>query len=321
MGWQDLLHEDAQLVAPWVGGAELRRGDRRWRIEGRVPEHGWYVFNIGSRTCRIAHPTVPDVDLLVQRVRGYLVGDRLVLDSAAVPANPDAVADVGETVYLVAPGLDRFARVSAGRFYIGGPLVYVQQEFPLGPEVGVQAAFLDRRHSLQAVAGVTPALETAFRLESYQRAEVERRRAELERLRREEAERQAKERLRQKLLGQVGNGETRRQLAQIDFAAGARAALLAGQAEYLDHQQGRIQAEMVVRFRVDGRRFECVCDAATLRIVDSGICLTDHRGVKGDTRFTLESLPSVIREATRDRKLVVYRRVDDNYDDREDWDD
>jgi hypothetical protein len=54
-----------------------------------------------------------------------------------------------------------------------------------------------------------------------------------------------------------------------------------------------------------------------LRIIDSGICLTAHyddpefeAGTKGDGFFTLESLPSVIREAQRDGKLVVYRHVD-----------
>jgi hypothetical protein len=43
--------------------------------------------------------------------------------------------------------------------------------------------------------------------------------------------------------------------------------------------------------------------------------------VKGDTRFTLESLPTVVGEAIRTGKLVVYRHVDGDrgYDD--DWDD
>jgi hypothetical protein len=58
-------------------------------------------------------------------------------------------------------------------------------------------------------------------------------------------------------------------------------------------------------------------------VVDSGICLQDHRtGVKGDTRFTLESLPTVIGEAIRTGKLVVYRHVDGDRDyDNDDWDD
>ena len=47
-----------------------------------------------------------------------------------------------------------------------------------------------------------------------------------------------------------------------------------------------------------------------MRIIDSGICLQDHNtGEKGDTYFTLESLPAVIRQADREGKLVVYRHV------------
>jgi hypothetical protein len=35
----------------------------------------------------------------------------------------------------------------------------------------------------------------------------------------------------------------------------------------------------------------------------------DHRtGEKGDTKFTLESLPGVVREAEREGVLVVFRR-------------
>jgi hypothetical protein len=83
---------------------------------------------------------------------------------------------------------------------------------------------------------------------------------------------------------------------------------------------------MVVTFRLEGRRFECVCDGTTLRIVDAGICLVDHRTREaGDTRFTLESLPDVIRQAMRERVLHVFRHVgqDDGFrdEDQDDWDD
>jgi hypothetical protein len=74
---------------------------------------------------------------------------------------------------------------------------------------------------------------------------------------------------------------------------------------------------MIVRFRFDNRRFECTCDEKTLRIIDSGICLTAHEddrefegGTRGDDFFVLESLPGVIKEAIEDHKLVVYRHAD-----------
>jgi hypothetical protein len=52
-----------------------------------------------------------------------------------------------------------------------------------------------------------------------------------------------------------------------------------------------------------------------LRIVDSGICLIDHdTGERGDTLFTLESLPAVIKEAIDDGKLVIFRHAGDEED-------
>ena len=73
----------------------------------------------------------------------------------------------------------------------------------------------------------------------------------------------------------------------------------------------------MVQFRHLNRRFECTCDRHTLRIIDSGICLTAHydddhfeEGTKGDTFFTLETLPNVIAEAERLGKLVVFRHAD-----------
>jgi hypothetical protein len=105
-------------------------------------------------------------------------------------------------------------------------------------------------------------------------------------------------------------------LAKEDFEAAARAALAVGGAEYLDHRKAVQRNEMIVRFRFLRRRFECTCDHNTLQIIDSGICLTAHGddefadGIKGDSFFSLESLPSVIAEADREEKLVVYRHVD-----------
>jgi len=185
---------------------------------------------------------------------------------------------------------------------------------PLGPEDEVLQAFFEDSlniYQCRDIKGVVPALDAAFRMEIWQKIEAERRRQELERLRREEEERRAREERRQALIANLGNAETRRELAKIDFGEAARAALAVGNAQYLDHRKAPRRGEMVVRYRLDRRRFECVCDERTLRIIDAGICLTSHTtGVKGDTLFTLESLPSVVSEAIREDVLVVYRHVD-----------
>jgi len=298
-------------------------------IDGRLPrEFGWYEFSLNGRKAKVKREFPDGAHDVVRRhlVKGYLVGDRVVMDDVRIDPDPAKIINCSERVHLIEPGLDRFVRVVAGRTHEGGPLIYINQEFPLGPEEEVLAAFLDKKESVRRISGVTPALEAAFRMEVWQRTEAAKRRAELERIRKEEEERRVKEERRRELIEKLGDGAGRREMAKQDFGEAARAALAVSGSEYLDHRPSTSRNEFVVRYRVDARRFECVCDDK-LRIVDSGICLTAEydqgsfkRGTKGDTFFTLESLPSVVREAERLRKLVVYRHVDE-YDDDEQWED
>jgi hypothetical protein len=312
MAWRDLLDKgDETQVSPWLGGRSVWSGSRRWHIVGRLPpEHGWARFSIGGREARFLESCDPDLDLLKYRVTGYLVGDRLVPSEVRLDPDPKGIAESSERVHLIESGLDSFVRVSAGRISEDGPLVYIQQEMPLGPEYEVQAAFLDGKVSVADIAGVTPALDAAFRMERWQTVEAERRRLELEERLRREAEERAREARRQELIERLGDGVARREMARYDFGAAARAALAVGGAEYLDHRPAVDHSEMVVRFRLDGRRFECTCHDQTLQIIDAGVCLTSHAtGIRGDTWFTLESLPGVIRQADSEGKLVIFRRV------------
>jgi hypothetical protein len=322
MGWRDLLQaEDEAIVLPWLGGRSLRFGPRSWLIEARLPrEVGWYRFKLLPRKAMLDKVADPDADKLTSEVRGYLVGDRIIPDAVHVDPDPSKITSYSEPVALLDPGLDRFVRIVAGRFFEDGPLVFKAQDFPLGPEDEVRQAYFKRAASVADIPNVQPALDAAFRMETWTRAETERRRAELERERaEEEARRQAEER-RQNLARQLGTGEGRRAMAQIDFSQAAKAALAVGGAEYLDHRKGYAPREMIVTFRLIRRQFVCSCDQTTLRIIDAGICLVDHRtGEKGDTKFTLESLPGVILTADRDGVLVVTRHGgDDDYDQDED---
>jgi hypothetical protein len=314
MTWRDLLQTgDEALVSPWLGGRALRSGARTWTIDGRLPrEIGWYNFKLNGRKATLTGPADPQADSLGFEVRGYLVGDNLVPDGVHVDPDPTKIVGFAEPVALLDLGLDRFVRVVAGRPFEGGPLVYKSQDFPLGPETDVLQAYFDRKASVGNIPNVLPALDAAFRMETWVRAETERRRAEMERLRREEeARRQAEERRRQ-IAQQLGTGEGRRAMAQIDFAQAARAALALGGAEYLDHKKGYTPNEMVVTFRLARRQYVCTCDATSLRIINAGICLVNHAtGERGDTKFTLESLPAVILAADRDRVLVVNRHAGD----------
>jgi hypothetical protein len=248
-------------------------------------------------------------------VRGYLVGDRFIPDNVRVDPDPAKLIQQTQPVYCVELGLERFARIAAARDREGN-LVYVGQEFPEGADAEAIRAYQDWAESLDGVTGVTPALDLAFRWVTYQRHQAEKRRQELERIRAEEERRRAEAERLQQLMRDAGTAVGRRALAGRDFEAAAREALRVSGAELLDTRQSVNRAEMVVQYRFQQRRLECVVEKATLRVVDAGVCLTDHdTGVKGDRFFTLESLPGVIAEAIRLGKLVVWRHLDGDYDD------
>lgn len=313
MGWRNLIEEkEEHLSLPWLGGRKLHFGARSWTIEGDLPlEHGWYEYTCKDRSARIGlmYRTLPEGAAIGTAQEGYLVGDALVPDGAWVSPEPFKAMRQGQRVHLLEDGLDRFARVKAATWFDDGPLVYLEQLFPLGPEEEVLAAFLDGKRSVDHVRGVMPALDAAFRLEVWLRDEAEKRRALLEKQRREEEERRQREAKRKELFAKLGDGASRREMAAVDFASAARAALAVGGGTLLDERKGQ-RGERVVRFRVGGERFECVCDEKTLRVIESGICLTDHdTGVAGDTWLTLESLAPVVREAQRTGQLVRRRYV------------
>ena len=314
MAWRDLIARDVDLVTlPWTGGRALGARHRHFRIEGRLPvDVGWYVFElVSARRLRLREPAAPDESSLGWGSAGYLVGDRFLTDDVRVDTDPAKLITVSERAHLVEVGLGRFTRVSVGRVQEGGPLIFRAQEMPLGPEPAVLEAYLEQKPTLDGIPCVSPALDAAFRFETWRRAEAERRRrAERERLEHEAAQRALEEQLAE-LRQRTGTATARRALAAYDFSEAARAALAVGGAEYLDSWDSCNRGEKVVAFRFERRRFECTCDARTLRIIDAGICLTDHEtGESGDARFTLESFPSVIREAIDGDKLVVFRLRD-----------
>ena len=318
MGWADLLSASEERTLPWLGDAAILDRGRRWSLKGaRPPEVGWHRFETsGGRTARWLGEGLADPDFEQGHtlLRGYLVGDRLIPDHASVKVSVDAIFEQTEQVWLVEPGLDRFVRALVARGS-DGRLIYLRQEFPEGPELDVLEAWQDRADDIGHVPGVTPALELAFRWLSWQRLLAEERLAEQRRLAEEAAE---LERLQQEEAARVAayqaaarDGQRRRVLAQQDFATAAQAALSVAGAELLDHREEyNDKQRRVVQFRFRRRRFECVVQADTLRIIDSGICLVDHTtGERGDERFTLESLPAVIGEAMDRGVLHVFRHV------------
>ncbi|MGE6761128.1 hypothetical protein ACQKGO_24135 [Corallococcus interemptor] len=103
----------------------------------------------------------------------------------------------------------------------------------------------------------------------------------------------------------AGRGHTRQEHWRAESETGARVerALDKAGARLLGHRRlGDGLLEVVYTFM--GERFVTVVEAATLRVRDAGVCLAG-----ADTRVTLESLPSVLREAIDTDALVITRHV------------
>jgi hypothetical protein len=313
MGWEDFLNEEKkELVLPWLGGRVLYGQGRSWRMKGNLPEeYGWYKFqekggrNIVSKG-EIEEPFGWEEEQ-PKKLFGYLVGSRLIPDASWVVPDPDKIIEQTKDVCLVDPGLDRFSRAMVVH-YEQQHYVYARPEFPIGPEAEVLEAFLNRADSVAEIKGVTPALDLAFQFESLMRTKQEERRRLAEQKAREEQEQREQEQRREQFMRQIGTGEGRRLLAQVDFGAAAEAALQVSGAVLLDARPSYRATEMVVQFRYEERRLECVVEKATLHVIDAGICLQGH-----DQLFTLESLPPVISNAIRERRLHVFRRGKESF--------
>jgi len=315
MSWQDLLAPDPQeIVLPWIAGRTVHSTDRTYKIKGRRPhDQGWHVFHVGGgRTARLVGPAeFPPDHWPCDTVTGYVASERFIHDEARVDPDPEKLVEQTEPIYCVERGLARFTRVEAFRDR-EGRLVYLCTEFPLGPEDEVTFAYQDRMESVAHVKDVTPALDAAFRWETWQREMAEERRREAER-RRIEAERRAAEEARlREAMKRLGTGAGRRAVAQRDFRTAAQAALQVSGAELLDVLDGGHPGEKVVQYRFRGRRLECVVDLQ-LRVLESGVCL-GHGANRSDRLFTLESLPGVVGEAIDRGILVVYRHAPGDID-------
>lgn len=330
MGWKDLIGgKNDQRILPWVGGRMVYDSNRFWKLEGPLPlEFGWCTFAInGGKTATFVGPAEPDQEFIDRhkKTQGYLVDNRFIWDKAQVFPDPKWLLSQTRIVHLIEPGLPRFCRatvIGVGEDQGDKELIFIRQEFPQGSEEAVLLAYQDRKDSVRDIPGVTPALDLAFRWMTYQRADAERREKErLQRVEEEARKQEAKEKL-QQALAKAGTGAGRRELAAQDFNAAAKAALSLTGSELLDARPGYNRNEMVVDYRFRHRRLQCVVNKATLQVVDAGICLTDHHtGEKGDTYFTLESLPAVVGRILDDNPALLYIRRGNDMGRNEYWGD
>jgi hypothetical protein len=299
MSWQDLLQSaEDTIVLPWCGESKITDGRRYWKVSRRPPEFGWYEFTIAGRNVSYKNPANLDDSIFVETKSGYLIGDRLIKDDVVAFSNPKDIR--GESVFLIESGLDKFSRVKVGRVNESSPWIFLCIDFGFGCEPEVLSAYLDRQ-SIKDIKGVPSSLAAVFNIENWLRDEADR-------LQREIEAREAAERAREAALRAMGTSAGRRDLARYDFRQAATSALAVSGAEYIDHRMDHYN-NYIVRYRLRNRRFESVV-TQNLSVLEAGICLTDEEtGDKGDTFFTLESLPFVIMEAIDTGVLVVFRHA------------
>ncbi|MEW5743183.1 MAG: hypothetical protein AB1938_29985 [Myxococcota bacterium] len=335
--YKKFLGKKETLVLPWLGGPTVEAEGRRLRVAKRPKSPGWYRFEVKGRDATAGEAVeAPDTSKL-PKVRGWLWGERLVHEGARaeplalMPAEePPLFSPVtarrwhsGELLFdavefeseaegqvreALAPGkgLGDVKGVPAGlRAAFGYALLAAASK-----KLGVAFAASEVKPRVAEVAqGGAAAAETALKALEEEREVARREWLELERRRLEalvreevEAERQARRKalerheaeLAQVLQQRRGHGGP----ADQAEAALAQAGAVLETARRLNGNQ------LEVVFRFMGERFISIVDAHTLQVIDSGICLGHP---PRDELITLDSLPSVIKEAIDGGVLVILR--------------
>jgi hypothetical protein len=298
--YRRFLGASSHLVLPYVGGRFVDARDRRLRVAG-ASDPGYIAFEVRGRTARpLGHADRPDLaDLPV--IRGHILDDYLVHDRG----RPERFPMFDDE----APAL--FSPATARR-WPSGLLLLDQTEFETGVEEVARRRFEEGR-TLAGAKGIPSSLRATFGFAVLRRVARERsvpvslaealrdasaiaENGELKA--REVLDRLMAERERHALMERVRftPPETR---SGGDPTERVETALRSSGATPLGVR--RLDRDLLeVRYLLDGERFVSVVDGASLQVVDAGICLAGH-----DRLVTLDSLPSVIREAIATDQLVM----------------
>ncbi len=324
MDYRKFLGKVESVVLPYLGGDTVDSASRRLRVTTPVAQ-GWWRFEVKGRDATPREPADPERLEALPRVRGHVWGSRLVREGA--------VAERLELMPEEEP--PRLAPVSARRWH-DGSLLFECVEFETEAEAAARRA-LEEGHPLTGIRSVGAPLRAAFGyalLDVVSRelgirfvpaevrghilavAEGGRAPAEecLRHLRHERELQAARARVARQgaastaLLTEAGqrtavqtarSSRTRGQ--RVDAEQRAAEALLNAGARPLDLRR-LSGSELEVTYAFMGERFISVVTSDSLQVLDAGICLAG-----ADRELTLESLPSVIREAIETGVLVVTR--------------
>lgn len=326
MDYRKFLGKEEERVLPYLGGAFLYAADRRLRLATEPAAPGWYRFRIKGREATPLGPAEPDALDTLPAVRGHLVGERLVREGSTAE----------RVLFLPAEEPPQLSPCKARRWH-SGELLFEVLDFESEAEEAVRRA-LEEGTSLAQIKGVPATLRAAF---AYALLEAESRRigipaaprelrphlTQVAELGRPEAERALRALAAERVLAEREMRELRqrqglvlraqqavqeqerlgrqRRGGEADAVARAEMALEAAGAR-MRTARGLGNGNLEVIFTFMDERFISVVNMATLQVVDSGICLGHP---PRDDLVTLESLPSVIKEAIDTDRLVILRHA------------
>jgi hypothetical protein len=319
-------------VLPYFGGPRVDALERSLRVTREV-EAGWWRFSIQGRKAEPKEKADPPDLSKLPSVRGHLWGTRLVRDGA-----------IAETVHFFPEEEPAQLSPCVARRWPSGVLLFDRIEFEGEVEMQVRNA-LEEGRALAEIKGVPASLRAAFGYATIEAtsqrlnipaaaAEVRPRIGEVAQggtaaaesvLRQLVVERQAYAQELARRQARMQQAQTQAQVqAQVQAHVQAQQASV-NVANVLDRRgndraRDRIEAaldgtgaslrstrmlgsnRMEVAYTFMDERFITVVDANTLQVLDAGLCLAG-----ADQMVTLESLPSVIREAIDTGKLVITR--------------
>jgi hypothetical protein len=308
MDYRKFLAAKQQLVLPYFGGARVEAENRTLQVS-TDGEPGWWRFEIQGRRASFIERVDPGDLSSLPSVRGHWAQGWLFSSGQDIERISLPPADEPEPL----------APCTARRWY-SGDLLLDSVEFEDEAEDGARRA-LEEGRALSDIKGISPALraaygfslsaavgrETGIRISPREVAahvlqiaeggrvaaldmlhRMEQERAEYALLQRDEALLRQARRARPT---RVTRDPIQRCDAALD-AAGAR--MLRG--------RSRADGQLEIAFTFMGERFISIVDEDTLQVYDAGICLSG-----ADRELTLESLPSVIREAIRTHRLCITR--------------
>jgi hypothetical protein len=302
--YRSFLASPEPLVLPYFGGSRVEAADRRLRLAAPV-EPGWWRFKVDGRRATAVEIAEP-VDLSDRpavhghHAAGWLFASGRDIHRIALPPAEEP-----------AP----LARIT-GRVWHSGDLLLDSIDFEDEAEESVRRALEDGR-GIADVRGVTPSLRAAF---GFALANAVARQLDIPISPREAGSRvqelaaggrAAAEALLRTMAEERRRNDAEARVREIRARVRERRGKPEDLADAaLDAAGGRMLScrrmgggNIEVRFQLDGERFVSVVNGSTLQVLDAGICLAG-----ADRVLTLDSLPSVIREAVRVDHLNITRR-------------